>query len=112
MDEATRAVVLDVVAQLLKLVQIELPIPALLLSSLVSLDCRIDFARKFLPELEARLAAGAADAAALTAWADERLKSYGTDPRFLVKAGIGEYLQSAALPAQQAKLAREIFALS
>ncbi len=112
MDESTRAVVLDVVAQLLKMVDIELPVPALLLSSLVSLDCRIDFARKFLPELEARLATGAADAAALTAWADTRLTAYGTDPRFLVNAGVAEYLRTAALSAEKIKLAKEVFALS
>lgn len=113
MDSATGQVTLLLVDQLLRLVGIDLPRPALLLSSLVSLDNRIDFAQRFLPELEAQLrGAGPSDTARLTSWADERLKPYGSDPRYLVAAGVAEYFRSRSLASEQDLLLRQLFPLS
>jgi phosphoglucomutase/phosphomannomutase len=112
MDEATRQLTLALVDQVLRLVDIDLPRPALLVSSLVSLDNRIDFAKHFLPELETRLrSSSSADLEKLTARVDERLKLYGTDPRYLVAAGVGDYFQGRALTAEQDKILRQLFSL-
>ena len=112
MDDSTRQLTLALVDQVLRLVDIELPRPALLVSSLVSLDNRIDFAKHFLPELEKRLhSSSKADLEKLTAWADERLKPYGTDPRYLVAAGVGDYFQGRALPAEQDQVLRQLFGM-
>ena len=110
MEDATRNATLALVAQALRLIDIELPRPGLALSSLVSLDNRLDFTRRFLPELEAHLrdARGAA-AGRLAAWIDERLKPYGTDPRDLVRAGVVEHFRAKALPADQDRLLRRLF---
>ncbi|HXQ20032.1 MAG TPA: phospho-sugar mutase [Candidatus Acidoferrales bacterium] len=110
MDEATQQATLALVDQVLRLVDITLPRAALLVSSLVSLDNRLDFVNCFLPELQER-AASATDADSLAAWVDDRLKAFGTDPRYLVKAGIAEYLHSRSLPAQQDRLLRQVFFL-
>lgn len=113
MDDAAREVTRVFVEQVLRLVDIELPRPAFLVSSLVSLDNRIDFTRHFLPELEERLrTASATDVDRLSAWIDERLKAYGTDPRFLVAAGVAEHFRSHRLPADQDQALRRLFALS
>ncbi len=110
MDAATDEATLVLVDQLLRLVDIDLPRPALVLSSLVSLDNRIDFAQRFLPELEAQLrGARAGDATRLTSWADGRLKPYGSDPRYLVAAGVAEYFRSRPLPSEQDQLLRQVF---
>jgi phosphoglucomutase len=112
MDEATRCATLALVEQALRLIDIELPRPGLLLSSLVSLDNRLDFTGRFLSELEARLRdASLADADRLGAWVDERLKPYGTDPRYLVRTGIEEHVRTTPLPAEQERLLRQLFFL-
>jgi len=113
LDAATQRVTLSLVEQVLRLADIVLSRPALLVSSLVSLDNRIDFSTRFLPELEARLRdAGDADLDRLGAWIDDRLKVYGTDPRYLVKTGVAEYLGTRPLPADQGRLVRQLFFLS
>jgi phosphoglucomutase len=113
MDASTRRHTLALVAAVLRLADIELPHAALLVSPLVSLDNRLDFVRHFLPELEARVrAARVADADRLAAWIDERLKAYGTDPRYLVAAGVAHYLQEKPLPPDQDRLLRKLFFLS
>ena len=110
MEEATRSATLALVEQALRLIDIELPRPGLALSSLVSLDNRLDFTRRFLPELEARLRdTRGVDADRLAAWIDERLKSYGTDPRDLVRAGVVEHFRTKALPADQDRVLRRLF---
>ena len=110
MDESTRTATLAFVEQVLRLIDIDLPRPGLLLSPLVSLDNRLDFSRRFLPQLEAHLRdASGTDADRLAAWIDERLKSYGTDPRDLVRAGVVEHFRTMALPADQDRLLRRLF---
>ena len=110
MDDATRDLTLAFVDQVLRLVDIQLPRSALLVSSLVSLDNRIDFATGFLPELERRLRS-ASDADKLAGWIDERLNSYGTDPRDLVKAAVAAHFGAQPLAAEQDRLLRKIFSL-
>jgi phosphoglucomutase len=110
MDEMACDATLAFVEQVLRLVDIQLPRPALLVSSLVSLDNRIDFATRFLPELETRLR-GASDTEQLTAWVDARLKPYGTDPRELVKAAVAAHFGARPLTGEQDRLLREVFAL-
>jgi phosphoglucomutase/phosphomannomutase len=112
MDEATRNATLAFVEQVLQLIHINLPRPGLLLSSLVSLDNRLDFTRNFLPELQARLrSASAPDVTLVAAWIDERLKPYGTDPRYLVRAGVAEHFNTSPLPAGRDRLLRQLFFL-
>ncbi len=112
MDDATGSVALAFVECVLRLIGIDVPRPGLLLSSLVSLTNRLDFTSRFLPELEAQLRdARPADVDRLVAWIDERLKLYGTDPRYLVKAGVGEHFRVKPLPAEQDRLLRQLFFL-
>ena len=110
MDGRVHEATLTFVDALLRLVDIRLPRAALLLSPLVSLDNRIDFARGFLPELEARLReATFADAAALTAWADARLERYGSDPRALVSPGVTAHFATSQVSAEQRRILAQIF---
>jgi phosphoglucomutase len=112
MDDATRQLTLALVDQVLRLIDIELPRPALLVSSLVPLDSRVDFATHFLPELEKRLCSSSkADLEKLRAWADERLKPYGTDPRYLVAAGVSDYFHGRALTTEQDQVLRQLFGM-
>jgi phosphoglucomutase len=112
MDDSTRQLTLALVDQVLRLVDIELPRPALFVSPLVSLDNRVDFAEHFLPELEKRLnSSSKGDLEKLTAWADERLKPYGTDPRYLVAAGVANYFQGRALTSEQEQVLRQLFGM-
>jgi hypothetical protein len=112
MDDAASQVTLGFVEQVLRLVDLVLPRPALLVSSLVSLDNRIDFATRFLPELEERLrTVSTADADRLLAWVDERLKAYGTDPRYLVAAGVAAYFRDQSLSPDQHRMLRRLFSL-
>jgi phosphoglucomutase len=87
------------VAHCLAILGLELPVYALKISGLVALDDKVDFASRFLGELEARarelLAAGPPGPAArteLTQWIEERLKRYGKDPRLLTGAAFEGYL--------------------
>jgi len=110
MDEASRKSTQAFVEQVLRLVDIELPRAAFLVSSLVSLDNRIDFTRHFLPELEEQLrSASARDADQLSVWVDQRLKAYGTDPRFLVAAGVADHFRSHPLAPEQERMLWQVF---
>jgi phosphoglucomutase len=108
MDEHVSSATLAFVDALLRLVGIALPRPALLVSPLVSLDNRIDFAQRFLPELEARVLTS--DAAQLTAWADTRLQSYGLDPRALVASGVAAHFTTVGLADDRRRLLAQVFA--
>ena len=83
---------------------------AMRLSQLVSVESRVDFGERFLPELAATVAAGI-DAERLQAWADERLASYGKDARFLVAPGIEAAMDEQGLRKHDALL-RRVFPLS
>jgi len=81
-----------------------------MLSSLVSLDHRIDFATRFLPELQDHVRT-LPDAAAVAAWVDARLQPLGPDPRRLVQAGVAEFLRTTSLPPADATRVRAVFEL-
>ncbi len=76
--------------------------PALRLSQLVSVENRLDFDCRFVPELRARLVAGTASAE----WIEERLRGYGRDPRRLVAPGIAALLDDPAFRPHGAELRR------
>jgi phosphoglucomutase len=109
LDQRSFETTLIFVDALLRLIDVSLPRPALLLSSLVALEHRIDFAERFLPELEARLQAGTHDDQLLATWADQRLSAYGIDPRALVAAGVTAYFASRPLPAEQRAMLHSVF---
>jgi phosphoglucomutase/phosphomannomutase len=92
-DQTATEATLQMVEYLLDAIGVQLPREALALSQLVSVENRIDFARRFLPELRARLDEGASEPA-LDGWLDTRLAAYGKDSRFLVAPGIGACLTS------------------
>jgi len=92
-DRTAAEATLQTVEYLLNTVGQQLPREALALAQLVSVENRIDFAQRFLPELRARLDEGASEPA-LDGWLDTRLAAYGKDSRFLVAPGIGACLTS------------------
>ena len=108
MDERTREATLAFVDALLQAVGIRLPSAALVLSSLVGLEHRIDFATRFLPELQEQ-ARRVPDVAALAAWVDARLQPLGPDPRRLVQAGVAEFLRATPVAAAEAARVRAVF---
>jgi phosphoglucomutase len=111
MDAAVRETTLSVVDRLLRLVGVGLPRAALLVSPLVSLDNRVDFAERFLPELHARLRAPLApQPTELAEWIDQRLAAYGSDPRDLVSAGVADHFRTLTLPPERSRLLHEVFA--
>lgn len=95
-DQRTAEATRQMVDTLLDAVGIQLPREALALSPLVSVENRIDFAARFLPELRATLDGGTT-ASALEDWLDTRLAVYGKDSRFLVAPGIRACLTSGLL---------------
>ncbi|GIW42283.1 MAG: phosphomannomutase [Candidatus Binatia bacterium] len=82
--------------------------PGLLLSQLVSVENRVDFCERFLPELAERLERGDPG---LESWVEERLRGYGKDPRHLVAPGIAAVLEDERFRPHAARL-RELFFLS
>jgi phosphoglucomutase/phosphomannomutase len=81
--------------QMLATVGVELPTYALRISGLVSLENRLDFVQRFLPEFERRAAGipdGSVSRGELSAWIDDNLATYGKDARGLVGAAVDAYL--------------------
>ena len=101
--EQVGAANLALAEHLLSYLNIRLERPALMLSSLVSVENRIDFNERFLPELRKRLAAGEEVS---ESWVDDRLRAYGKDPRFLVAPGIATVLGEKDLEKHAAALRR------
>jgi phosphoglucomutase/phosphomannomutase len=92
------------VAHCLGLIGKSLPGWAFRISGLVALDDKIDFAERFVGEMEERtsaaLAVGAGAARArgdlmgdLESWADDRLGGYGKDPRLLTRDAMAAYVE-------------------
>jgi phosphoglucomutase len=111
-----RAAIFEFVDGLLRAIGISLARPGFGISSLVSLENKLDFVERFLPELDDRLAPGHTpmSAQALEAWVETRLKGYGQDPRFLVRAGIRDHLHATAHPSRAAEAieaVKEVFFL-
>jgi hypothetical protein len=76
---------------MLRVIGVDLPRFALRVSGLVSLDKRVDFAHRFVPELVARARANPANAE-LSAWIDSELESYGKDARGLTADALRAFL--------------------
>ncbi len=108
--QAVEDVNLAVAQHLLSYLKIRLSAPALQLSSLVSVENRIDFGERFLPELRQRLQSGVGGTA-LEQWVEERLGAYGKDPRFLVGPGIRAVLAEEGFEPHASEL-RKVFSLS
>jgi phosphoglucomutase/phosphomannomutase len=93
--------------QMLRVIGVDLPRFALRVSGLVSLDKRIDFAHRFVPELIDRARANPATAQ-LSAWIDAELESYGKDARGLtadaLRAFLAEERSASAARAPRAAL--------
>lgn len=79
MDQITR----DFTLMMLNTIGIEISPHALKISGLVSLENKIDFVEKFIPELAGMINKGK-DQESISGWIDERLNNYGKDPRYLV----------------------------
>jgi phosphoglucomutase/phosphomannomutase len=76
---------------MLREIGVDLPRYALRVSGLVSLDDRVDFAERFVPELVKRAQGDPSDAE-LGAWIDENLAGYGKDARGLTAEAMRAYL--------------------
>jgi phosphoglucomutase len=94
-DELVAEATLQMAEHLLATIGVRLPRHALALSQLVSVENRVDFAERFLPELKDRVARGTS-ANELERWLEDRLARYGKDGRFLIAPGIRACLQSGA----------------
>jgi phosphoglucomutase len=95
----------DLTRKALAVIGEELPDFALRISGLVSVNKKKDFAENLIPELEERAAAlldGSLDRAGAKTWLDERLASYGKDPRGLVARAFGLYMAKALAAAENA----------
>ncbi len=95
-DAAALRIADDFSRQMLAVIDVHLPDWALRVSGLVPLDRRIDFAERFVPELEERareIASGEAPRDDVDEWIDERLAAYGKDARGLVADAVAAYLE-------------------
>ncbi len=94
-DAAARELAKAFTREMLARIEISLPDFALEISDLVPLECKVDFATTFMPELKRRLTADGSGTAT-GAWIDEHLKSYGADARLLVRPAVAAYIASEA----------------
>ena len=100
-DRRTLEIADSLSQQMLRVIGVELPRYALRISGLVSLDKRIDFARRFVPALLERARSGP-PRSELSAWIDAELDSYGVDARGLTADAMRAFLaeqRAAARPA-------------
>ncbi|MBU1262274.1 phospho-sugar mutase, partial [bacterium] len=98
-DEIDRGVLSigdDFTRKMLKVIGVELPTYALRISGLVSLDNKIDFVERFLPEFsqETQLVLlGKKTEEEVIAWLSKRLSRYGKDAKGLVANGLRRYIE-------------------
>jgi hypothetical protein len=100
----------DFTRQMLAIIGVHLPAYALRISGLVSLDKRIEFVERFIPELEARVQQLGQDgktASALSQWIDTELASYGKDARGLVRDAMAAYLQAERQSASSSQISQD-----
>ena len=84
--------------QMLSIIGVQLPAYALRISGLVSLDRKISFVEKFMPEFERHssdVISGRTDRTAVNVWIDDQLVSDGKDARDLVGDAVRAYLATA-----------------
>jgi phosphoglucomutase/phosphomannomutase len=99
------------VSHCLAIIGVTLPAWAQRISGLVALDDKVDFAERFVRELEERARAalaGSGDAARpdaarrdLQSWIDARLKNYGRDPRLLTGEALRAYVETELAAAEE-----------
>ena len=98
-------------SETLALIGVEVPTYAFEISDLVSLEHKIDFCDRFLPEF-ARKARSAAvnplEEASVSSWVDEALRGYGPDSRMLVRRAFESYAATER-PSQGLDVQRRIF---
>jgi len=106
----------DFTLQMLQRIDVRLPLYALRVSGLVSLDKRIHFAEHFIPGLEVRagqLVSGESSRDEVSKWIDATLASYGNDARELVGDGVAAFLaerrREGAGSSQQLDAVEDIF---
>jgi phosphoglucomutase/phosphomannomutase len=96
-EAVARDIADDFTRQMLAIIDVHLPDYALRVSGLVPLDKRIEFAERFMPNLETHLQAihqGNTTPEQVSAWIDTSLASYGKDARGLVRDAVSAYVQA------------------
>ena len=106
-DEVARAFTREMLAR----IDVSVPDYALDVSDLVALECKLDFAESFLPELIEKLSDSGLGSG-LEDWVDERLASYGADARLLVRDAVRSYLDSEDVSPEAIAGLTEIFSLA
>ncbi len=97
-DKIVMAIGDDFTSKMLKIIGIKLPDYALRISGLVTLDNKIDFVEKFLPEFEDKVTLILSDQTSvweIKDWLNERLNSYGKDAQGLVANGLQKYIDDS-----------------
>ncbi len=97
-DAVAQQIADDFTRQMLAIIDIQLPDYALRVSGLVPLDKRLEFAERFMPDLETQVQAirqGDTTPDAVSQWIDTSLASYGKDARGLVRDAVMAYLEAA-----------------
>lgn len=95
-DELVMKISDDFTAKMLNIIGIKLPNYAFKISGLVSLDNKIDFVEKFLPEFEKQtqlILSGKKTEDEVKNWLNNRLSGYGKDPKGLVVNGFKKYIE-------------------
>ncbi len=98
-------------SETLRLIGVEVPTYAFEISDLVSLEYKIDFCDRFLPEFARKAESAAvnpAEEASVSYWVDEALRPYGPDGRMLVRRAFESYAATER-PSQTLDAQRRIF---
>jgi phosphoglucomutase len=111
LDRESGEVALGFTREMLGRIGVSLPDYALQVSDLVALECKLDFAQSFLPELVEKLSDGGCTDGT-EAWVDERLASYGSDAKLLVREAVRCYLDTEDLASEVTAGLTEIFSLA
>ncbi len=98
-------------SETLALIGVEVPTYAFEISDLVSLEYKVDFCGRFLPEFEAKAESATGDPAqeaSVSAWVDDALRPYGPDGRVLVRRAFEAYAATKE-PSARLDTQRRIF---
>ncbi|MFQ5647225.1 MAG: phospho-sugar mutase [bacterium] len=85
----------DFTLKMLNSIGMEISPLSLKVSDLVSLENKKDFGENFLPEFMEKVQSRDFNPEIARPWIDNRLKSYGQDPRFLVKEAMEAFLKDS-----------------
>jgi phosphoglucomutase/phosphomannomutase len=103
-DAVAQQIADDFTRQMLAIIGVSLPDYALRLSSLLSLDRRLDFVENFIPGFERYVQAwcqGQRTQQEVSQWIDTHLASYGKDARGLVCDALAAYLHAERQQAEE-----------